>query len=456
MPRRFFFRLLSAAAPAGDHVPDAELLRRFVAGRDSAAFELLVRRHADAVWAAAFRILRDEADADDAFQATFLVLARRGGSIRKGCVGGWLHQVAVNAALKLRAGRPPRATPDMRPEADLDAVAGPDRDGDRAEVEELAVVVHQELALLPERYRLPVVLCDLEGHTHAEAAKVLGWPVGTVSGRLSRARGLLRDRLTRRGLAPAAVLSACMAPAGTAHAAAAACGSTASSPAVSLLAEGVLSAMRTARLKLTAVAAGLLGLAGTGTILALGQVPAPRTPGEATAPEPGKPAPAPAAKVDPKFDPNFTAFPDLKPVQAGQDFAESCPRVFGKTPVAVLTTDGTYQRLLKARIEQGRVEVQKATEILKIGRWTASDFWAFHQCLEDMRAAAVELWASEPKSLVPWLEEFVILSKDMERFAEARVNAGTDPPHAMNTARRYRLRVEAELWKAKNPPAGRR
>src|SRR3954447_21495827 len=106
MARRFFLlRLLGAAAPPGDHVSDAELLRRFAASRDPAAFELLVRRHADAVWSAALRVLRHEADAEDAFQAAFLVLAKKAGSVRGDCAGGWLHRVAVNAALKLKASR---------------------------------------------------------------------------------------------------------------------------------------------------------------------------------------------------------------------------------------------------------------------------------------------------------------------------------------------------------------
>jgi RNA polymerase sigma factor (sigma-70 family) len=457
MARRFFFRLLSAAVPAGDHVPDAELLRRFTASGDSAAFELLVRRHADAVWSAALRVLRNETDADDAFQAAFLVLAKKAGSVRGACVGGWLHRVAVNAALKLRARRTPGANPGV-----LDQAETPGSEpGTRPELDELATVVHQELSCLPDRYRLPVVLCDLEGHTHAEAAKVLGWPVGSVSGRLSRAHSLLRDRLSRRGLAPAAVLlSACAAPVGAVHAASAVvCGSITVSPVVTSLAEGVLSAMRIAKLKLTAVvAAGLLGLAGTGTVIALAQAPAPGAPGEPATPEPGTRAPVPKLdpKPDPNFDPNFTAFPNLKSIDRLEDIAKVCPRIFSNTPVTVLTTDDTYRRLLKARIEQGRVEVQKIRELMMVGRWTPSDMWSLHQCYDDMRAAMTELWANEPNTLVPWLEEFVILAKDYERFTKARVETGTDPPQQLNTARRYRLKVEAALWKVKNSQPGAR
>lgn len=100
--RRLLLRLLASAPSAGAHVPDAELLRRFVASNDAAAFDLVVRRHADAVWAAAFRVLRNEADAEDAFQAAFLALLRRSKQVHSASVGGWLHRVAVHAALKLR------------------------------------------------------------------------------------------------------------------------------------------------------------------------------------------------------------------------------------------------------------------------------------------------------------------------------------------------------------------
>src|SRR5258708_38718960 len=111
MAGRLFFRLLSGAQPASDRVTDSELLRRFAIDGDSAAFELILRRHSDAVWTACRRILPSDADAEDAFQATFLVLVRKAGSIRNSCVGGWLHRVAVNAALKLQASCPREPVP---------------------------------------------------------------------------------------------------------------------------------------------------------------------------------------------------------------------------------------------------------------------------------------------------------------------------------------------------------
>jgi RNA polymerase sigma factor (sigma-70 family) len=471
MPRRYLFRLLSAVPPGGDHVPDIELLRRYAAKKDAAAFELLVRRHADAVWAACFRVLRNDADAEDAFQTAFVVLARKADAVRGSCVGGWLHRVAVNTALRLvasrereRAGswRTPSVSGGVQRNPLAHARGSPDT---LAEHAELAAVVHQELARLPDRYRLPVVLCDLEGHTHAEAAKVLNWPVGSVSGRLSRARDILRDRLTRRGVtapaALAAVLSAGPPLASAVSAASAvAVGTVPVSPVVSTLTEGVLSAMRTAKLRLTAaLAAGLLGLAGAGTVIGLAQAPAPRTPGEQP--------PKTAEKSDPqvaKIPDDFTAFPDLKklpewtrdkngePDVAAYDrrMAELCPRLLGGTPVTFDPTDDTYRKLLKARIEQGRQEVLQIRQQIRVGRWTSGDFAGQFQGQDDMRAAVTELYANDPKNLIPWLEEFIILAREWERFSESRVGAGTDPPWTVNVTRRHRLKVEAALWKAKN------
>jgi DNA-directed RNA polymerase specialized sigma24 family protein/WD40 repeat protein len=178
------------AAPG---VPDAELLRRFTDTRDEAAFELLVWRHGGMVLGTCRRVLGRSADAEDAFQATFLALARRAASVRcSASLPGWLHRVALRAALRLRAGpRPALPLPDVAaPVAPL-----PD---------DTAVVLDEEIGRLPDKLRIAFVLCELEGLTDSEAAVQLGCPKGTVLSRLARARARLRARLTRRGLALAA------------------------------------------------------------------------------------------------------------------------------------------------------------------------------------------------------------------------------------------------------------
>ena len=281
MSRNLLLSYLLQTAHRGDGVADAELLRRFAAERDEAAFELLVRRHADAVWKACRGVAGQHADAEDAFQATFLALARRAGAVR-GSAAGWLHRVAVRAALKVRA-KAGRAGLPLT--SDVPAPAN-----DRTD----AAAVHEEVARLPDRYRLPVVLCDLEGRTHAEAAAELGWPVGTVSVRLSRARNQLRGRLERRGVAGAVALTAGgSAPAALIRTTAAV--GAAPSAAVASLTTGVLIAMQTAKLKWAAVAAvGMIGLAGGGTLWAVGAGDAPKPAAKAPDPPPkaaAKPAP---------------------------------------------------------------------------------------------------------------------------------------------------------------------
>jgi RNA polymerase sigma factor (sigma-70 family) len=187
---------------------DAELLERFALQKASAedarlaaeaAFAVLVARHGPMVLGVCRRALADPGDVEDAFQATFLVLVRRARSVRAGdSLGRWLYGVARRVAAKARA-RSDRARGRSAP-LEVEPAA-PEVAGDRVE---LLAALDEEVSRLPERYRAPVVLCHLEGLSHAEAADRLRWPVGTVSGRLSRARDLLRDRLARRGLAPTA------------------------------------------------------------------------------------------------------------------------------------------------------------------------------------------------------------------------------------------------------------
>lgn len=175
---------------------DEQLLERFIARREGAVFEAVVRRHGPMVWGVCRRVLRDHHDAEDAFQATFLVLARKAASIlprRK--LGNWLYGVAYQTSIKARAKRAKRRDREAQvSNAPEPMAASDDRLG------ELAESLDRELSRLPEKYRIPIVLCDLEGRDHREAANQLGWPVGTVSSRLSRARAMLAGRLSRRGL----------------------------------------------------------------------------------------------------------------------------------------------------------------------------------------------------------------------------------------------------------------
>jgi RNA polymerase sigma factor (sigma-70 family) len=188
----------------GDKVSDGLLLDRFVEQWDQAAFRDLVRRHGPMVLGVCRRILRDPHAAEDAFQATFLLLVRKAGSVRKReSVGPWLYGVAQRVALEARGVASRRQVPvRLDPE-----VPGVD-DHDVLERDELHAALHEELGRLPEKYRAPLVLCYIEGLTHEAVARQLGWPIGTVRVRIARGRDLLGARLIRRGMTPAAVLLA--------------------------------------------------------------------------------------------------------------------------------------------------------------------------------------------------------------------------------------------------------
>ncbi len=191
---------------------DAELLARFTAERDEAAegaFAALVRRHGPMVFRVCRQILGDRHTAEDAFQATFLILARRAGSIHQPeLLGHWLHGVAFRTAREARMRQHRRQRRECAIAGGI--VAEP---LDRSSRPDLTLVcreeyeaLHEEVSRLPERYRVPVVLCDLEGLTYQDAARRLGCPVGTIGVRLRRARERLRARMMRRGLAPTAGL----------------------------------------------------------------------------------------------------------------------------------------------------------------------------------------------------------------------------------------------------------
>jgi RNA polymerase sigma factor (sigma-70 family) len=190
-----------AGPEGGTDLTDTELLRRFVARRDAAAFEALVWRHAAMVLGVCRRVLRHAADVEDAFQATFLVFLRMAGSIRsRQAVAGWLYQVAYRTALRSRRAAARRLVYEKRAVPQPPASPALDDTGP-----DLRPLLDEELNRLPAKYRAPVVLCYLEGHSKEKAARALGCPEGTVSSRLARARRRLQRRLLRRGVALSAV-----------------------------------------------------------------------------------------------------------------------------------------------------------------------------------------------------------------------------------------------------------
>jgi len=175
---------------------DAQLLERFLQQRDQTAFAGLLERHGPMVWNVCRRVLAQDQDADDAFQATFLVLMRKARSIRKHeALGSWLYGVACRVAFQARAAAQRHRTliKELQPMTTTQPATeehGP----------EFQLLLDDELNQLPNKYRAPLVLCYLQGKTNEQAAQELGWPAGSMSRRLAKARELLRGRLVRRGL----------------------------------------------------------------------------------------------------------------------------------------------------------------------------------------------------------------------------------------------------------------
>lgn len=311
---RYFCHL---AADKEGRESDGQLLRQFVAQRQESAFAGIMRRHARLVFGACLQVLgdaEDAEDAEDAFQATFFVLARRAASIRNTeSLAAWLHRVAVNVALTARSSVARRrsqqrqavlmsASPQSQSSA-LDDVA----------LRDWQPLLHEEVNRLPEKYRVPVVLCYFEGKTHEEAARQLGWPIGTVKGRLARARDMLRARLGRRGLAlsagglaaaltqgvaqahvPAALLGHTLRAAVSFAAGGVIAAGTTSAQAVAL-AKGALSTMTST--KLLAVLILIVSVALVAAYSLVAGMPGARQEARLLAPE--APAPKPGADADP-------------------------------------------------------------------------------------------------------------------------------------------------------------
>ncbi len=285
------------------HLTDQELVERIATHRDEAAFALLVERHGPLVLGVSRNVLNDLHAAEDVFQAAFLMLARKAGTLRTGqAVRAWLYQTAVNLSRTLRTATARRQNHERR--VAREAMSDP---FSTINLGDFQAALHEEVSRLPEKFRLPLLLCHLDGKTHDEAADALGCPVGTVRSRLSRARDLLRRRLDRRGVTVAALalgtLSGTSANAvsfplvdDTVRSAVAfAEGPTSATEGVSAkalsLAEGALR-RGTARLKLLATTVLVFVLASAGVVLA-------QNPWEEDKPPAGELAKVPAASVVP-------------------------------------------------------------------------------------------------------------------------------------------------------------
>jgi RNA polymerase sigma factor (sigma-70 family) len=331
---------------------DAELLQRFRDQRDEAAFDALVRRHGRMVLSVCRHVLRHEHDAEDAFQATFLVLARGAASIRQGAaLAGWLYAVAhrvasaARRATEQRQARERRARPVSHADPQLDLAW-----------RELQAVLAEEVKRLPERLRAPFVLCCLEGKSKAEAAVQLGWKEGTVSGRLADARKRLQQRLTRRGLTLAAALCAGSLSAGEAlalppafvTATVRAVLGVATAQTAAALAEGVTKAMLAKKVKAALLLVLALGILGAGAAVGLHRALAE--------PAAAEPNPMAAQKAEPPADKAADGMrkvftysgrvlgPDGKPLAGARLF------IYGLTPGVVVFRergvsgpDGTFR-----------------------------------------------------------------------------------------------------------------
>jgi RNA polymerase sigma factor (sigma-70 family) len=302
-----------------EHGPsDRQLLTRFLEQRDEGAFAALVRRHAPMVWGVCRRVLHHAQDAEDAFQATFLVLVRRAASVTpREMVANWLYGVARQTALKARA------TGARRRQRERQVAQMPEPEARRDLANDLPALLGEELSRLPDKHRAVLVLCDLQGQTRAVAARHLGLPEGTVASRLVRARALLARRLARRGLAVtglslAAALAqeAASAPAAVIKAACSLAGAPAGAiPAqVAALTQAVVKAMQVAHLKKVAVVVLVLGV----SALACGMLAA------------GRLSPAPPPEGEPKVEKSEPAErkgPPLDPLPAGAVAQFGSPRL---------------------------------------------------------------------------------------------------------------------------------
>jgi RNA polymerase sigma factor (sigma-70 family) len=405
------------------------------------------------------RLLSNPHDCEDAFQATFLVLVRKAASLRKSeLLANWLYGVARRTALKARS-QSARRYARQRPLTD---VAATDDCAEEADQRALRAVIDEELSRLPAKYRAPVVLCYLEGKTFAEAAVQLGWPTGTVSGRLARARNLLRNRLARRNIAVSAGWEALMLqPASplqvsnlltnpTIKAAVALGGGAIAAPSavpvtVALLTEGVIKAMYFAKVKLLVMAVGVGFLVAGSSLYVSAHIAGKGSDGAAEL----------ATQEPPPLVPPGVPVPQVKPVSPFDDKAarevlyEPADPAY---PFAGLTEAQATELIGKsdqpAKIKSILQQLFEAANVEAHARW--KNYVAGVGTLDiylggSRRVLEAERLLSEEKShQIGALERHLKRMQDIEKINQARYDDGRIPLQDLAEPRYYRL--QAELW----------
>lgn len=375
---RHLRRVVGAKAQAGNS--DRQLLARYLANKDEIAFAAIVERHGGMVWGVCRRVLDDPNDADDVFQAAFLVLLNRAAALRRRkSLAGWLQGVAWRLARKSRAQIAHRKTKEGRA-----TFARADYVDEAADWSDLRCMLDEELNQLAERYRLPVILCYLEGKSYVEAAALLGWRQGTVAGRLARARVVLRRRLTRRGVAlgtatlTATSVEPAVAPAAAVAAVAQLTRATllchavdgAGSTTAVVLARGLLETMALSKLKLAATGVALLfvGAVGAGLVTArisesfTAPAPDPETPIAVQPPTRSASDVAAQARKDFYGDPLPPgALARMGSVQFRQPDAEIAFSSDGNTLISV----GSDQSIMQRDVRSGKVLAKTSVPLQK-------------------------------------------------------------------------------------------
>lgn len=361
-----------AASLEASEAGDAELLARFRSNRDEGAFAELVRRHGPMVFGVCLRVTRHRQNAEDAYQATFLVLARRAGDLTKPeQLAGWLHGVATRTALEARS----RARTRSR-EQQVIAMPEPAAPVPPDSSADLRAVLDEELGRLPEKFRVAVVLCDIEGLTREEAAAQLGVPVGTLSGRLTVAHRKLAALLERRGVTcAAAAISALSAGSLTASvpsplaantveaslsAAAKGLTATGAAPTAEDLARAILAALRASKWKTTGMlillSAGVL-VPGIGLAMQARPVPPPDPPAtqpivvQTPQPNIAQPLLALAPNPRPKLLRQAAIANDFNDIFVVSDLDESVPEFFRHNRTLVAPISAANYRTLAASKE---------------------------------------------------------------------------------------------------------